>query len=97
MYEAQFAAIDQCLGRIAGGYEGHEQDVLAIIDDCEAALKATRAGAVGPWERRELEYARNAVRSGFLRLALVATEKALEVSQLPRAEYEYGLNYGKFN
>jgi hypothetical protein len=32
---------------------------------------------------------------GFLRLALVAAEKALVVSQLPRNEYEYGLNYGR--
>ena len=58
-------------------------------------MEDEREGAIGPWEQRELDDARIAVRGGFLRLALVAAEKALIVSQLPRAEYEYGLNYGR--
>jgi hypothetical protein len=69
--------------------------VLNVIDECEQAMEDEREGAIGPWEQRELDYARIAVHSGFLKLALVAAEKALIVSQLSRAEYEYGLNYGR--
>jgi hypothetical protein len=57
--------------------------------------KTNARDPIGPWEQRELDYARVAVPDRFLRLALVAEEKALIVSQLPRAEYEYGLNYGR--
>ncbi|MBU9589601.1 hypothetical protein [Burkholderia multivorans] len=95
MYEKQMAAIAEGFRLVADKYEGHEQAVLAIITDCQGAMEAEREGAVGPWEQRELDYARVAVRDGFLRLALVAAEKALIVSQLPRNEYEYGLNYGR--
>ena len=31
----------------------------------------------------------------WLRVALVATEKAMQVSQLPPAEYNYGFKYTK--
>ncbi|MGF7192453.1 hypothetical protein JOE11_005531 [Robbsia andropogonis] len=54
-----------------------------------------REGGVGIWEARELDYARSAAAGGFLRLALVAAEKALLVSQLQHAEYGYGLNYSR--
>lgn len=96
MYEKQRDSIVRCLEVVAEGYDGHEQDVLDIINECQQAMEDEREGAIGPWEQRELEYARVAVRDGFLRLALVAAEKALVVSQLPRDEYEYGLNYGRF-
>ena len=69
--------------------------MLNVIDECEQAMEDEREGAIGPWEQRELDYARIAVHSGFLKLALVAAERALIVSQLSRAEYEYGLNYGR--
>ncbi|VVE18413.1 hypothetical protein [Pandoraea cepalis] len=94
MYLDQLNAIGNCLGLAAISYVGHEQTVLEIIDDCQRAMEEEREGAIGPWEQRELDYARVAVRSGFLRLALVAAEKALIVSQLPRDEYEYGFNFG---
>ncbi|KVN48750.1 hypothetical protein WT12_08370 [Burkholderia territorii] len=95
MYEKQTNAIAECLRLVADSYNGHEQAVLDVIADCQSAMEDEREGAVGPWEQRELDYARVAVRAGFLRLALVAAEKALAVSQLPRAEYEYGMNYGR--
>jgi hypothetical protein len=94
MYEKQMSAIAEGFRLVADSYEGHEKAVLDIITDCQDAMEAEREGAVGTWEKRELDYARIAVRDGFLRLALVAAEKALVVSQLPRNEYEYGLNYG---
>lgn len=97
MFEKQMALLVDTLQRIADDYRGHEQTVLDVIAECEQAIEDEREGAVGPWERRELDYARAAAQSGFLRLALVAAEKALIVSQLPRAEYEYGLNYGRTN
>lgn len=91
MYQRQMDAIAECLELVTDSYEGHEQAVLTVIANCQEAMEEESEGAVGPWEQRELEYARVAVRDGFLRLALVAAEKALVVSQLPRAEYEYGL------
>jgi hypothetical protein len=95
MYRKQMEAIAECLELVAASYEGREQDVLNVIAECQQAMEEQREGAIGPWEQRELDYAQVAVRNGFLRLALVAAEKALVVSQLPRAEYEYGLNYGR--
>ncbi|MFM0742248.1 hypothetical protein PQQ51_33945 [Paraburkholderia xenovorans] len=95
MYQKQMESIAECLELVAESYDGHEQDVLKVITESEEALEEEREGAIGPWEQRELDYARIAVRDGFLRLALVAAEKALISSQLPRAEYEYGLNYGR--
>ena len=95
MYEKQMNAIADCLRLVAGSYDGHEHTVLDVIADCQDAIEEEREGAIGAWEQRELDYARVAVRDGFLRLALVAAEKALIVSQLPREEYEYGLNYGR--
>ncbi|WP_176316683.1 hypothetical protein [Burkholderia vietnamiensis] len=97
MYETQRALLVDTLERVADDYRGHEQAVLDVIAECEQAVEDQREGAIGPWERRELDYARVAVHNGFLRLALVAAEKALVVSQLPHAEYEYGLNYGRTN
>jgi hypothetical protein len=94
MYEKQMNEIAECLRLVADSYDGHDHAVLDVIADCERAMEQEREGAIGAWERRELDYARAAVREGFLRLALVAAEKALIVSQLPRDEYEYGLNYG---
>ena len=95
MYEKQMSAIAEGFRLVADSYVGQEQAVLGIIADCQNAMEAEREGAVGPWEKRELDYARIAVRDGFLRLALVAAGKALVVSQLPRNEYEYGLSYGR--
>ncbi|MCA8100122.1 hypothetical protein [Burkholderia contaminans] len=95
MYEKQMSAIAEGFRLVADSYEGHEQAVLDVIADCQSAMEEECEGAIGAWEQRELDYARVAVRDGFLRLALVAAEKALIVSQLPRDEYEYGLNYGR--
>jgi len=92
MYRGLLKAIADCFNRIADGYSGHEGDVAALIDQCRQAIEDERGSAVGPWEQRELDYAREAPRAGWLRLALTAAEKALFVSQLPPAEYEYGAN-----
>jgi hypothetical protein len=95
MYQKQMESIAECHELVAVSYDGHQQLVLNVIADCQEAMEEEREGAIGPWEQRELDYARIAARDGFLRLALAAAEKALIVSQLPRAEYEYGLNYGR--
>jgi hypothetical protein len=94
MYSDQLVAIRVCAEKIADNYAGHEGNVLALIDSCQTAIEEYREGYAGDWEMRELDYARQAVANGFLRLALTAAEKALVVSQLPPAEYEYGMNYG---
>jgi hypothetical protein len=95
MYRDLLKAIADCFERIADDYAGHEGDVAALIDQCQQAIERERDGVLGPWEQRELDYARAALRAGWLRLALTATEKALLVSQLSPAEYEYGASYGQ--
>jgi hypothetical protein len=95
MCQQQMESTAECLELVAESYDGHDQEVLEVIAACQEAMEEERKGAIGPWEQRELDYARVAVRDGFLRLALVAAEKALVVSQLPRAEYGYGLSYGR--
>lgn len=95
MYQKQMESIAECLELVAESYDGHERKVLEVIAECQEVIEEEREGAIGRWEQRELDYARIAVGDGLLRLALVAAEKALIVSQLSRAEYEYGLNYGR--
>jgi hypothetical protein len=94
MYSKLLHAIAECSSRIADDYVGHEGEVAALIDQCQQAIEEGE-GALGPWEQSEINYARTALRSGWLRLALAAAEKALVVNRLPRAEYEYGANYGR--
>ena len=88
-------AIADCFERIADDYAGHGGEVATLIEQCQQAIEDSCEGALGPWEQRELDYTRTAQRTGWLRLALTAAEKALLVSQLPPAEYAYGANYGQ--
>jgi len=95
MYRDLLQAVADCFTHIADDYTGHEGDVAALIEQCQQAIEDEREGALGLWEQRELDYARTALRAGWLRLALTSAEKALLVSQLPPAEYAYGANYGQ--
>jgi hypothetical protein len=95
MYRDLLQAIEDCFAHIADDYAGHEGEVAALIEQCQQAIEDEREDALGLWEQRELDYARTALRDGWLRLALTAAEKALLVSQLPPAEYAYGANYGQ--
>lgn len=79
----------------SGRYEGHHGTVRTLIADCRRFL-AEEHSELGPWEAAELDYAEAAVGWDFLNLAVVSAHKALQVSRLPRAEYEYGFNYGKW-
>jgi len=94
MYDDRYAKIEAMLAKVIVGYEGHHKDVLALISECRAAIKSVQ-GTLGPWETQDLDYAESAVKANMLRLALVCAEKALEVSQLPKSEYEMGFNYSK--
>lgn len=64
----------------------------AVIDLIEVSVEAIRnaTGKLGTWESQELAYAMDAALLGWLRLALVAVGKALDISQLPKPEYDYG-------
>ncbi len=95
MYRDLLQAIADCFQAVADDYKDHEAKVTDLIDQCQERLEAERKGAVGSWEQRELDYARAALASAWLRLALTAAEKAILVSQLLPEEYEYGMNYGK--
>jgi len=86
------AALDFLVERLtAEGYAGHQERVGRVVAQCRAAL-LRGTGQVGPWESRQLEVAERAVAANFLRLALVAAQNALAVSQLPREEYDYGVD-----
>ena len=69
----------------------------------EIALEINRAkekfasedGGLGPWETELLDYAGTAIEANFLNLAMVSIHKAAMVNQLPKAEYDYGFNYGR--
>ena len=95
MYRDLLDAIAECFDRIMNDEADQATEVSALIEACQQAMEEEREGALGPWEQRELDYARVAHRDGWLRLALTAAEKALRVSQLPAAEYAYGASYGK--
>jgi hypothetical protein len=72
----------------------HRAVVDELIDKCEIAAMNDEA-ELGMWERRELGLARAALASGWLRLALTAAHKAVQVSELPSDQYDYGWNYSQ--
>jgi hypothetical protein len=76
----------------AEGYPGHQEHVRDLIARCRITL-ARGTGQLGPWEGQELAYADAAITASFLRIALVAADKALKVSQLSYEEYDYGFHY----
>lgn len=76
------------------GYQENQQAVRELIAEARDVL-ARGTGSLGEWEVSELDYAETALRDNFLRLALTCIRKAMAVSKLPKAEYEYGLNYGR--
>jgi hypothetical protein len=75
------------------GYNGNHAAVRALLQEARLSL-ADSSGKLGPWESLQLDYADAAVRSNFLRLALVSIDKAIAVNKLSPPEYEYGFNYG---
>jgi hypothetical protein len=89
------ASIEALLHEVSvDGYEGKHGEVLGLIYDVRQRLIAAK-GRLGPWEDQELQYAEDAVHTNFLRLALFTIRKAIDVSRLPRDEYEQGFNYGR--
>lgn len=82
MYDDLLTALAASAVKLELTYLGHEDEVADLIDQCEWAIKK-RNGSIGQWERHELAQARTAWRAGWLRLALVAAEKALFVSEVP--------------
>jgi len=94
IYEAIQNASD-AIARRYGKIEDEDRALVAkLIDQCEIAAMNKEAD-LGPWERRELGLARAALASGWLRLALTAAHKALQVSELPSDQYDYGWNYSQ--
>ncbi|SRR5579859_169680 len=77
------------------GYEGRSELLRALIAEARTSLTGSD-GALGPWEKAELEYAEAAVNTNFLRLALTCIDKAIAVHNLPDQDYEYGFNYGRW-
>ena len=95
MFENIIEKIDAMAHELADrNYEGKHDSIIRIIDEAREEL-ARAKGELGPWEAEELDYAEQAVRHNFLMLALTATDKALNVSQLPADEYKYGFSYTK--
>ncbi len=75
-------------------YEGSDNDVREVLAETRETLAQVN-GELGDWEHDELEYAGLATNSGFLLLALVCAAKAVEVSQLPPAEYRAGYHHAR--
>jgi hypothetical protein len=73
----------------AEGYGGHQERVARLIAQCRATLSGA-TGQLGPWEAQQRGVAEGAVAANFLRLALVAAQSALAISQLPSEEYDFG-------
>jgi hypothetical protein len=87
-------ALPSRMEKLLYGYAGHDNEVAAVVDQCEQAIEAHK-GEVGEWGAELLEEARTALAGGWLRLALVEAGKALEVNTLPEKEYNYGFAYGR--
>jgi hypothetical protein len=95
VFEEIFARMRALAEQMRGRqYDGHHDAVLNLIHDAEKALIDVN-GKLGPWERDELSRATHAARINFLTLALNGIGKAIDISQLPPDEYEYGFNYAK--
>ena len=93
MFDELFDRMDALAKTMRGRrYDGHSEEVRAIIDDARATLTEVN-GSVGPWETDELDYALRAVNINFLTLALTCVAKAIEVSQLATLDYDGGYNY----
>lgn len=75
------------------GYEGKDARVLEKVEEARRLLSDN--DEIGKWETKLLDYAKAAVMANFLRLAVASVFKAIEVSQLPSDEYEWGFAYGK--
>jgi hypothetical protein len=72
----------------------HHALVAGLIERCEIAAMNTDA-EFGPRERKELGLARAAHAAGWLHLSLTVAHKAVQVSELPRDQYDYGWNYSQ--
>jgi hypothetical protein len=94
-YTRLYAAIDELYEHLRRhDYNGQDD---AVIDLIEVSVEAIRnaTGKLGPWESQVLAHAMDAALLGWLRLALVEVGRALDISQLPKSEYEFGLARNK--
>lgn len=97
-HEALRDAIQNTFGVLAA-HDGRIEDehralVAGVVERYEIAAMNTDAD-LGPWERGELCLARPAHAVGCLRLSLTAAHKALQVSELPRGQYDCGWTYSQ--
>lgn len=74
-------------------YKGKNFRVLDKVEEARQLLSEN--DEIGKWETELLDYAKTAVNINFLCLAVASVIKAIEVSQLPPDEYEWGFNFGK--
>jgi hypothetical protein len=89
--------IHECAGHLSEhGYGENDGTVLELIDICQSAIEQSK-GELGPWEQAILDYARTAAKEHRLMLALMSAQKALQISDLPQDEYEFGFKYGGNN
>ena len=79
-------------GDLIDSREEHESDLRNAIAECRVVL-TSQDGHLGKWEASELEYAERLAAARFLLAAAAGILKAIEVSQLPKEEYEEGYNY----
>ena len=71
-------------------YNGMQPRVLGKVEEARQLLSEN--DETGKWETELLNYAEAAGNANWLRLAVISVLKAIDVSQLPRDEYEWGFN-----
>ena len=74
-------------------YDEMNSRVLNKVEEARQLL--SEEDEIGQWETELLDYAKAAVKVNFLRVAAVSVIMAIEVSQLPPDEYDWGFNFGK--
>lgn len=77
-------------------YVSAAPEVQALVDKLREMLAAD-GKQLGAWETIELNYADQALQSGFPKLALLAAGKAMVMHQLSRDEYNFGYDAARRN
>ena len=71
-------------------YNGKQPRVLGKVEEARQLL--SEDDEIGKWETESLNYAEAAGNANWLRVAVLKVIEAIDVSQLPQDEYEWGFN-----
>lgn len=80
MYDDLLGDLSDCMDRVVGGDVNHPRMVSDLIERCRRAIVLEK-GVIGTVELQELDKAREACDTGYLRFALSSVRKALVASE----------------